>query len=212
MQNCDPPAIDLDVIEISGATLAAIAAAAKPDKPLSDETLEALRGWLADALAGAVRWAGATPLTKDDVDALETAYRAFKIAIGKLKDRNQPPPSIPVDENGHTAWDRWIFGRRDFPAKRGRDDGRDWWLIAQLLALYETVSGKRASSASDSSPAIRFLDSALSSLADLVPEKHWPRFAPPNAETLKKQMPFMRAKSIPVAARRLATVMAADRA
>lgn len=207
MQNCDPPAIDLDA-----ATLVAIVAAAKPRMALSDETQEALRGWLSDALAGAVRRAGAKPLTKNDVDCLETAYRTFKIAIGKLQDRNQPPPSIPVDEAGHTAWDRWIFGRRDFPAKRGRDDGRDWWLIAQLLAFYETVSGQAATAASDSSAAVSFVSMALTELAEYVPEEHRLRFDWPNAETLKKQMPFMRARAMPVAARRLAIILSASRA
>lgn len=194
------------------ATIEAIIAAANARTALSPETMETLRGWLSDALAGAVRRAGAKPLTKDDVDCLETAYRTFKIAIGKLQDRNQPPPSIPVDEAGHTAWDRWLFGRRDFPAKRGRDDGRDWWLIAQLLAFYETVSGQSATAASDSSAAVSFVSMALTELAEYVPEEHRPRFDWPNAETLKKQMPFMRARAMPVAARRLAIILSASRA
>lgn len=190
----------------------AIAAAAKPLQPLSDETIAALRGWLSDALAGAVRRAGGKALTKEDVDEVERAYRTFKIAIKKLQGHNQPPPSIPVDEEGRTAWDRWLFGRRDFPAKRGRDYGRDWWLIAQLLAFYETISGQPATAASDSSPAVSFISTALGELAAYVPEKHRPRFDWPNAETMKKQMPFMRARAMPVAARRLAIILSASRA
>ena len=197
MQNCDPPAVDLDP-----ATLVAIVAAANPRTALSDQTIEALRGWLAQSMTLAIRRARATPLGKGDVDRLEAAYLRFRNVIDDLQDRDDPPPLIPVAD-GSTDWEHWLIGHQHFGFKRGRKASSDWRLVGALLALYEALSGKRASAAQANGPTMRFLETALHTLADHAPAETHSNLGPPTADALKQQLPHLRDFAMRQAARQL---------
>lgn len=136
------------------------------------------------------------------MDRLEATYTEFRKAIADLQGSDDPPPVIPVSESGWTEWDHWLIGHRHFGFRRGRPDGTDWRLMAALLALYETVSGHKASAAQADGPTMRFLESALRALADAGNQ-----FAPPNAEALRKQMPELRASYLAMEKRALAEII-----
>jgi hypothetical protein len=176
------------------ATIEAIIRAANARTALSPETMEGLRGWLAQSVTLAIRRARATPLGKDDLDRLEAAYGKFRQAIADLQDRDDPPPQMPSSGGGWTAWDQWLIGHRHFNTRRprGQPEVRDWRFIAALLALYEMVSGQPASAANEGNETTRFLDDALSQLEQYCPPDIRERFAWPNRETLKDQMPGLR--------------------
>jgi hypothetical protein len=187
MQNCDPPAIDLDAT-----TLVAIAAAAKPDKPLSDETLEVLRGWLADALAGAVkdvaRRTQGTPLTKGEIRQLEKAHFRFKYFVDAFQNRDDPPPLLPVMDNELDPWEWWIAGVTAFGFGPGRPPETDWSLIARLLAIYETISGRECQPNTIKEGAMPFLALALKAMARNAPPEMREHFARPKQSALSKQL------------------------
>lgn len=198
MENCEPPAIDL-----SRSTIEAIATAANPLTALSDQTIEALRGWLAQSMTLAIRRARARPLSKSDVDRLEAAYLRFRTVLDDLQDRDDPPPLIPVAD-GSTDWEHWLIGHEHFGFKRGRKASSDWRLVCVLLALYEALSGKRASAAQPNGPTMRFLETALQTLADHAPAETRSNFGPPKADALKQQLPHLRDFAMRQAARQLA--------
>ena len=188
---------------LSPGTIEKIVRAANAQARLSTTTVEAVRGWLSDALAGAGRRAGATALTRADVDGLEKAYTKFRNMIAALQASDDPPPQLPVSDGGWTAWDQWLIGHRNFGFRQGRPDSSDWRLIAALLALYETVSGKPASAAQPDGPTMRFLEFAGQALAEAG--NH---FRPPNAEALRKQLPELRQSYLPMERRALAEIRA----
>ena len=182
MPETEPPA------SLPHETIERIIAAAKPDANLPAETVEALRGWLFDALAGAVRRAAAIPLTRTDVAKLERAYLRFAYIIDTLQDRDDPPPRLPVRESGETEWESWIAGVSVFGFRQVRIGSTDWRLIAQLLAFYETVSGKPASAAQPDGPTLCFLETVMEELASQAPASAASHFAVPEQEALKKQL------------------------
>lgn len=169
----------------------AICAAANARAPMPDGSIEKLHQLLADAFAKAVRRAFATPLTMADVERVEAAYRRFWTVLEELQDRDAPPPRVPVSD-GSTDWEHWLTGHQYFGFKRGRRAKSDWRLIAALLAIYEAISGKRASAAQASGPTTAFLKTALHELAEQAPEEVRSHFTPPKAEALKHQLPRLR--------------------
>lgn len=190
MGNRPPPATDL-----STNTLKAIVAAANRNAVLPDEAVEALRGWLAQNVMLACGRAYATPLGRQDVERVGKAYDAFREALADLQGSDDPPPQLPSSNGGWTAWDQWLTGHRHFDTRkpRGQPEVRDWRLIGELVALYEIISGQQASAANEGNETTTFLDRALSLLEAHLPHDRGDRFAWPRQETLKDQLPKLRA-------------------
>lgn len=190
------------------ASVEAILVAAGRSPSLAPAAIERIRRWLESELARAIRRARAAPLTKGDVDRLERRYLRFRSMIEKLQDRDDPPPQMSRSESGVTDWEHWLSGQL-FGFKRGRRESSDWRLIAALIALYEIISERDASASQPDGPTMRFLIAALRELADYAPPELRSRFAPPNAEALKQQLPRLRESDVSIAAKRLAEMISA---
>jgi hypothetical protein len=121
---------------------------------------------------------------------VKNAYRRFEGAIRGLRNHDDPPPQIPVVD-GMSAWDEWIDGFRVIPFERGRQENRDWQLIAALLALYEVTSDKKAA-ATFNGPTMRFLKAAFDELALTVPDKSPSYFISPNPDALRHKLPRLK--------------------
>jgi hypothetical protein len=144
-----------------------------------------------------------------DVERLDSAYREFAKAIEELQDRSDPPPRMPVSD-GATDWQHWLHVYQVFGFELGRRESRDWKLIGALIALYESVGGKRASAAQPDGPTMRFLRAALSELADYAAPELRSHFAPPKAEALRKQLPQIRGVGVTAASKSLAKIVTAN--
>lgn len=168
-----------------------ILAAAGRTKPHDPALIDALGRWLDDGLERAIDRARAKPLTQGDVNKLDRAYVRFRDTVQALQDRKNPPPSIPA-RGGETDWDCWVATHRAFGFKRGRRESVDWYLIGELIALYEVISKRRASASQSRGPTMRFLGTALSELANHAPSETRSYFATPKNGALKEQLGVLR--------------------
>ena len=194
----------LDAISLG--TINTIILAANPPMLLSPETTDVLRRWLAREMACAFRRAHTSRLTSADIDKFEMAYRRFCLVIEELQDRDDPPPRVPVSD-GSTDWEHWMSGHQHFGFKRGRRQTSDWRTIGKLLALYETLSGKKASAAQRDGPTMRFLRIALPVIAHHAPADAPNNFTVPTADALKQQLPRLRKFALPTNIRRIANII-----
>lgn len=190
-------------LPLTAASVEAIFAAAGRSAPFAPAMIEEVRGLLDNVLKRAVRQAYAKPITKDDVDRLDAAYRRFHKVIEELQDRDHPPPGIPVS-HGSTDWEHWLIDYQHFGFKVGRRESSDWKLIASLIGLYEMICSTRASAAQAKGPTMRFLRAALCELEKHAPAEIRGHFASPTVEALKQQLPRLREFDIPIFAKALA--------
>lgn len=193
-----------DIRLLSTETVKAILMAPKQSEQSSGIAIDRLRIWLSTAFNAAAKRATQTPLCQKDVYDLRTAYDSFQSKIASLQDRDHPPPTIPVTD-GATDWEHW-FSAMHIGFKLGRDDGCDWKLIAQLLAVYEAVTQGRASGARENNPTLRFLCSAIELLGLEVDMELRSYFRPPKADALRKQLPRLRGKWMRAAAKQLSEI------
>ena len=164
-----------------------ILTAAGQSKPHDAASIDALGRWLDEGLDRTVGRARTKPLTQGDVNKLDRAYVRFREAVQALQDRRNPPPVIPV-RDCQTDWEYWVATHRVLGFKRGRRESVDWYLVGELIALYETVSGRRASASQPRGPTMRFLETALSELADHAPAEVRSYFQSPNSGALRQQL------------------------
>lgn len=179
-------------VRLPANSVKAILSAAGATGALTPKMVEGTRQYLSDAFARASRRAMAVPLTSGDVDNLKRAYTSFRDTIECLQDRDVPPPPIPRTESGETAWDQWLEDCDLYGSRVGRPKGCDWQLITSLLALYETVSGRRASGAQESGPTMRYLEAAVRILAEHAPTDRQKAFIAPSQGALRQQLPTLR--------------------
>ena len=177
---------------LPAATVKAILAAAGDTGPYAPEMIARLRFWLSDALAGAISRAHGKPPPNKDVDALDTAYQAFRNAIAGLQNCADPPPMLPGQSAGLTPWDGWLEDSRSFGAHPGRPDSCDWPFIVALLALYETVSGQAASANQKEGPTMRYLKRAMAELAPYLPQSATRNVRCPKPAALNRRLPYLR--------------------
>lgn len=174
-------------------TVNAVWRAALPNCAPSERQAGVVGEWLARTLERAEHYATRTkrvPLTRKDVDRVESAYRRFRAVLNSLQDRDYPPPTIP-ERDGVTDWEFWI-GSNNLDFKRGSDAKFDWTMICALIELYEAITGRNASGAGEG-PTMRFLHSALELLSRHAVSGTHHAFQVPSVDAVERELKEMRA-------------------
>ncbi len=176
---------------LPAASVHAILDVARQPIPRTPAIIDALSQWLSDWMVHAIQRGGAKPLTMQDVNRLDGAYRRFHEVVQELQDRRNPPPKIPCIDL-KTDWEFWITTNKAIGFKRGRPESVDWQLIGELIALYEAISPTPASASQENGPTMRFLKRSLQELEKHAPPADGSNFQCPKVGALRPQLKRLR--------------------
>ena len=167
-------------------TVEAILAAIPHGRGLSPQMIEKLSRWLRRESDRAIQHFKPR-LTMDDVRELDGACANLRAVIEKLQDRTVPPP-LHTESANFKALEEWADLCLVFGFKLGPTEGRYWELIFALLGLYQFASASPKPTVKANNSTMRFLEQALSELANAVPTDFRKCFTSPEQGALRKQL------------------------